>query len=169
MCMPKVYFILFSKIYSPNILDLNRILGYEIQLKSIYNYTHKIKEIIEYFTTNYIPIITLSGDVEIDEVFIQGRKRYDNWNNAKCTNIVFGIICRETKEFVLVSIPNKSGNSIYPILNKYIEPGSRIYSDKMVTYVNPKWQFTSRAIWVRTHMDEPSSLLCGSIRFINPF
>jgi hypothetical protein len=78
----------------------------------------------------------MSGDVEIDEIFIQGKQRYKNGLNTKITNIIFGIYSRDTKEVLLFHIPNKSAQSIHPILTRYLEPGTRIYSDKMSTYVN---------------------------------
>jgi hypothetical protein len=106
-------------------------MGFKIS-KMTKNYIHKTKNIISHFTSKYIPMVTLGGDVEIDEIFIRGRQKYNNGNNAKYTNIIFGIYSRTTKEVLLFHIPNKSAQSIHPILSTYLDPGTRIFSDKMI-------------------------------------
>ncbi len=42
---------------------------------------------------------------------------------------------RDSKSIILVPIENKSKTTIHPLLQKYIKKGSRIYTDKMATYV----------------------------------
>jgi hypothetical protein len=63
----KVIFLLTSGFLVLHILDMNRLHGYTLHKDTIYHYKAKVKDIIYYFEKNYIPILKLKGNVEIDE------------------------------------------------------------------------------------------------------
>jgi hypothetical protein len=79
-------------------------------------------------------MVEISGTIEIDEMFIRGKKGFNNGNNSQ-TLIVFGMLCRESKKMVMIHVPNKSSNTLHPILANNIAQGSTIISDKMSSYV----------------------------------
>ncbi len=64
---------------------------------------------------NYLPIIQLKGDVEIDECFIKSNPKYSKHINSKFSTVL-GLIERDSKKIILVNIPDKSTNSIIPVI-----------------------------------------------------
>lgn len=84
-------------------------------------------------------------EVEIDESLIAKRK-YNRGHNVE-QRWVFGAICRQTGHSFLVLIPNKEANTLLPIIQDRIAPGSIIHSDGLRSYdnirnlpVNPPFQ-----------------------------
>jgi transposase-like protein len=47
---------------------------------------------------------------------------------------IFGGICRETKDFFLVAVPKRDRETLIPLINKHIAPGSKIISDCWAAY-----------------------------------
>jgi hypothetical protein len=102
-----------------------------ISIKTAY---HLYKDIIEYYFNNYYPVYELEGNIEIDEVFLCGKEKYNNGNNSSETFVIFGMKCRENGDFLFFHVANKSEEELHPIIIEFIKEGSTIYSDKMATY-----------------------------------
>ncbi len=49
---------------------------------------------------------------------------------------MFGGICRETKEVFLEVVPDRSGNTLWPIIRERIAPGTIILTDEARVYQN---------------------------------
>lgn len=110
--------------------QLARDLG--ITQKTAWNMLHKIRQYMA-FENNY----TLSGEVEIDEAFVGGKNknRHKNKKVEKCQGRsykdktpVFGILQRDGKLIAKV-VPNTQAKTIVPIINKYVDAGSVVYTD----------------------------------------
>jgi len=74
--------------------------------------------------------ITIGGPnkvVEIDECKI-GRRKY---NRGKWVEVqwVFGLVERGSNKCMLVPVPNRSRETLVPIIKKYVLPGTKIISD----------------------------------------
>lgn len=67
--------------------------------------------------------------VEIDESHLFRRKYRQGRVLAHEDVWVFGGICRETKEVFVEVVPDRSGNTLWPIIQQRIAPGSIIMTD----------------------------------------
>ena len=70
--------------------------------------------------------------VEIDESKF-GKRKY-NCGHVIEGQWVLGGICRETKEFFLVTVPSRDKETLIPIIKNKIKPGTTILSDCWKTY-----------------------------------
>ena len=73
--------------------------------------------------------------VEIDESKFFKRK----YNKGRVTvdqknGWVFGGICRESGELFMEIVPDRTTDTLYPIIQRYIKPGTRIISDEWRAY-----------------------------------
>ena len=59
----------------------------------------------------------------------KGRPQIDQKNGW-----VFGGICRETKEFFKVRVPDRTADTLIPIIHKHTRPGTTIVSDEWRVY-----------------------------------
>lgn len=70
--------------------------------------------------------------VEIDES--QFSRRKNNVGSVFPAQWVFGGICRENRECFLFSVPDRSANTLLPIIQQHIRPGTTIMSDEWAAY-----------------------------------
>ncbi|ODM92408.1 putative transposase-like protein [Orchesella cincta] len=83
--------------------------------------------------------ICIGGDglhVEIDETHIFKRK-YNRGRQLATEHVwVFGGICRESKEAFLQVVPDRSGNTLWPIIQQRVHPGTIIMTDSARVYAS---------------------------------
>ena len=53
-------------------------------------------------------------------------------------SIHLGLKNRETQLCLLFKVPDKQRNTLYPIIEKHVQNGSKIISDKFSSYINPR-------------------------------
>jgi len=68
----------------------------------------------------------LSGIVEIDETLMTHHEGQQMWT--------FGIFDRVTKELRCFCVPDRTSQTLIPIIKEHVGPGSRIYSDGWAAY-----------------------------------
>jgi len=105
----------------------------------------------------YLPLITIPGPiVEIDETFIGSRMRSSIGRVPKKHHVIFGNLtvklvplnfiypkglkCRSSGRLLIFLVPDKSSNSLLPIITRHVAAGSTILSDKASMYVNSRTQ-----------------------------
>lgn len=88
-------------------------------------YFHRLREIIAAETRNRD---VLSGEFEVDESYFGGTRKGRRGRGAVGKVPVFGILKRGGKVYTQV-IPDASGKTLIPIIEKRILPDSIVYSD----------------------------------------
>lgn len=82
-----------------------------------------------------MPLISLPGPIEIDEVHLAARMRGNHGRPPNPGQIIFGIKCRSTKMLLLFPVANKSKETLFPLLIEHVDEGAEILSDKFASYV----------------------------------
>ena len=103
--------------------------------KNLTNVTLNRDLVSEYFQ-RFMPLISVPGPVEIDECHLGSRVRGRHGRIPNPGQVVFGIKCRTTKILLLFPIPDKSQETIFPLILGHIDAGAEIYSDKFSTYIS---------------------------------
>ena len=93
-------------------------------------YFHRLREIIAAETQNRD---VLSGEFEVDESYFGGTRKGRRGRGAAGKVPVFGILKRGGKVYTQV-IPDASGKTLIPIIEKRIMPDSIVYSDCWKAY-----------------------------------
>ena len=82
--------------------------------------------------------IKLSGTIEIDEAIITGKRRGNIGRIPRTQNWLLGIYSRRQNLTFMFLVPNRTRETIIPILNTCIADGSEIFTDMFATYVNTR-------------------------------
>lgn len=84
----------------------------------------------------YAPIVfSCGGEYEVDECFVERVKTAV----GSVTITIMGIFERGTGKVFLQRVPDRSSNSLLPLLWENVPEGSRVYSDAWSAYVNAPW------------------------------
>jgi transposase-like protein len=74
----------------------------------------------------------IAHTVEIDET-VAVRRKYHRGRYIQ-SKWVFGGICRETRQVFMMQVRNRQADTLLPIINSHVLPGSRIISDGFASY-----------------------------------
>lgn len=80
--------------------------------------------------------IKLRGIIEIDEAFVsKGGQMWTRWGGISTRKLpIIGMIERGTRKLIIKEVPNRKRQCIFELIEKYIEPGSTIYTDGAPVY-----------------------------------
>ena len=91
-----------------------------------------------YSSLDLFPWIGGNGlHVEVDETFLNKRKRGVGRPQAGESLTILGIVCRETGDRVFFNIPDKSTLTQLPIMAYFIHPDSTLCTDSGAQYLSP--------------------------------
>jgi len=76
---------------------------------------------------------SMSGEVEVDETYIGGRKPGKRGRGAGGKSIVFGLAQRKGDVSATVT-PDIKGDTLYPIVKEHVIPDSMVYTDEYRIY-----------------------------------
>jgi len=105
---------------------------------TIYKYFDSFRKCLEFYYEENIPLIELTGTVEIDEMYVVAKRRGRFGRLPKEGTIIFGMISRDTKQVYLTSISDTSKISIHPIIIDKLDTDNvdKLISDSYSTYIN---------------------------------
>ena len=120
--------------------ELQRQLG--VTYKTAWRMAHLIRMYIGVVDGNG----TLSGHVEADETYVGG-KRLGRGHAGKFSNktVVFGVVERQG-ELVTRVVPDRTMESLQPVIYENVEPGTTITTDEHVSYNDLHHDFDHTAI-----------------------
>lgn len=106
----------------------------EINHNAVVDYNNYLREVCAW-TLIQNPVIPIGGPgmvVEIDESMFSRRK--NNVGRVLAAQWVFGGICRQTSECFLYAVSDRSANTLLPIIQTCVRPGTTIMSDLWAAY-----------------------------------
>lgn len=106
----------------------------DVSKKTVTNYFQALRQTcLDWANTDGQKMIGGPGlTVEIDESLMTTRK--NNAGRVPVQNWIFGGICRETRERFVVSVPDRTSQTLIPLIQKNIAPQSNINSDSWRAY-----------------------------------
>lgn len=98
------------------------------------------------------PNLRLSGTVEIDECFIAKNHQWRKFGEIKTRKMpILGMLERSTKKIIILVMNDRKRTTIHDIIERYIEPGSTIYTDGMMSYVLLRDKYDHHSVNHRNH------------------
>jgi len=135
--------LLYSEILDHLYSSMTHMTQYEVNYESNMgskttgsNWASYLRELPSVVLANQ-PVQLIGGpgmSVEIDESHVRSRK-YTTGRILKSEAVwAFGGICRETSECFVVPCQTRNANTLLPILQAHVAPGTTIYSDRWPAY-----------------------------------
>ncbi|XP_041349186.1 LOW QUALITY PROTEIN: uncharacterized protein LOC121368516, partial [Gigantopelta aegis] len=99
------------------------------------NWASYIRELFCHYVHQQYQMIYFMGDVEIDKSLFGRKMKYKRGNPRGLKLGFFGIIERESNIIILYLVDNCDANTLIPIIQRHVSPGSRIFSDSWAAYL----------------------------------
>ncbi len=109
--------------------ELERQLG--ITYKAAWRMAHEIRKHMGLVDGD----LPLSGDIEIDETYIGGKRAGKRGRGAEGKTVLFGMMQRNGDIMTKV-VPNVKRHTLQPIIKENIEQGSTVHTDELRSYSN---------------------------------
>lgn len=86
----------------------------------------------------------MKGTIECDETYVDGKNKNRHWDkkipfsqgrSTKDKTVVFGMVCRETKEVRLFVVPDSKRDTLQEIIKDNVEYGSKVMTDEWKAYI----------------------------------
>ena len=107
-------------------------------IQTIYKYFSKFRKLITFYTYEVLKSVHLDGEWEIDEALITSKKKDGRGRAARFRLWAFGLYSRKLSLPIIYLVPNRKKITLHPIIDRFIDRGSTIYSDEFKTYVNTR-------------------------------
>ena len=78
--------------------------------------------------------LKFSSDVEIDESLFGRKIKYNKGRPGGTKIWIFGIVERNSNMLVLYPVDNRNAETLIPLIQKHVQPGTRIFSDNWAAY-----------------------------------
>jgi transposase len=101
----------------------------DVTLKTAWRIGHEIRKYMRSLSADD----DLSGDIEIDETMIGGKRSGKRGRAAEGKTTVFGMLEREGN-IVTHIIPNVKRRTLAPLIERHARKGSSIYTDELKSY-----------------------------------
>ena len=72
--------------------------------------------------------------VQLDETAVGGKRKYHRGFLRKKPNWVFGIVNNQATKCYFQFVPNRTGNTLIPIITQFVQQGNVIHSDEAPVY-----------------------------------
>ena len=99
------------------------------------NWASYIREMFKEFFQGTIRYKVLSGEIEIDESLFGRRIKYNRGNPNPGMKIwIFGLVERASNSLILYPVSDRTADTLIPLIQRHVAPGSTIYSDGWSAY-----------------------------------
>ena len=100
------------------------------------NWASYIRELFCQYVFDAYHMINFEGEVEIDESLFGRKIKYHKGQPRGNRIWIFGIVQRENNQIVLYPVSNRNAETLVPLIQRHVYPGTRIYSDSWAAYMN---------------------------------
>ena len=79
-----------------------------------------------------------SGTVQIDESLFGRKRKHNVGNNTFVTKPIWvlGLTSTSSDRIILIPVPDRSRETLIPIIKRFVSPVSKIFSDGWAAYAN---------------------------------
>ena len=134
--------------------------------KTVKLYFSRFRTIISDFTELMMLQNPLRGTIEIDEAVITAKRRGVGGRFPRRLFWIFGMLSREQQKSYVFLVQDRRTDTIFRIIENFIQPGSLIISDQFSVYVTRNGN--SRITQNLQHMNLTHVWVNHSITFVNP-
>ena len=99
------------------------------------NWASYIRELFCQFVFDTYNMMNFEGEVEIDESLFGRKVKYNKGQPRGHRIWIFGIVERASNKIILYPVDNRSADTLIPLIQRHVYPGSRIYSDSWASYM----------------------------------
>ncbi|CAG2192718.1 unnamed protein product [Mytilus edulis] len=127
--------IVFIKYYLEchTLLQCSKSANMDYKNTSVY-WASYIRELFCQYVSTIYDYTEFEGEVELDESLFGRKVKYHRGNPSGLRIWIFGIVERSTNRIVLYPVDDRSANTLVPLIQKHVKPGSRIFSDSWAAY-----------------------------------
>lgn len=109
-------------------------LGLQWAIGCHYRTARRVLALIRAAVTHDPFLAQLAGEIEVDETYYGGRRKGKRGRGAAGKTIVLGLKERGGRKVKTVVIPNVEGPTLAQAIERYVQPGSTVYTDGLPSY-----------------------------------
>ncbi len=94
-----------------------------------------VRDLFQQWVEDHYPTVSFTGEVEIDESLFGRKCKYHRGNSSVSIKVwIFGVIERASNRLLLFPVDQRNAETLIPIIQRHVTPGTRIYSDNWAAY-----------------------------------
>ncbi len=101
-----------------------------VTYKTAWRMFTQIRKMLDHDVSN---VSDLSGNVEVDETYVGGKRLGKRGRGAAGKTVVFGMAERQGRVAAKV-VPNVKAKTLVPVITERVLPSSMVYSDELASY-----------------------------------